>query len=382
MGTAWYDDHQHADAGHIMIRRAKDFLLVSAGDFKGDLGSVGYLGSSNENGSASGANTLYFNDRGDSQCADEAQYAGGQSNYGADAVIADEQSTLGTYIRSDLSSAYNTNDASGCYLSRLQDLRRLDSFYRSFVYVPQGNLFVVYDQAKAKASTSPRGPYLMHLRWHFPNTPNMQALRVTVTQGKSSLVMDTLLPSNAALSVVDERNNPDGNDCTQAPCTICEKGIDNAPSSCTPFGDEVNAGTMRVEVRTPGNPLSQEFLTAFQAGKRTMTPTDLHSRDVFRRLHEGRPDITSSKQKHHRPLQRPPGADAIPDILGFLSIERPRGHSAYSGRYAPWGRLHREQERIDGDRDAERIRAFHGLRRRRTSLQGLAAPRAPTVAAR
>jgi len=208
MGTAWYDDHQHADAGHIMIRRAKDFLLVSAGDFKGDLGSVGYLGSSNENGSASGANTLYFNDRGDSQCADEAQYAGGQSNYGADAVIADEQSTLGTYIRSDLSSAYNTNDPSGCYLSRLQDLRRLDSFYRSFVYVPQGNLFVVYDQAKAKPSTSPRGSYLMHLRWHFPNTPSVQGRRVTVTQGKSSLVMDTLLPSNAALSVVDERNNP------------------------------------------------------------------------------------------------------------------------------------------------------------------------------
>jgi hypothetical protein len=93
MGTAWYDDHQHADAGHIMIRRAKDFLLVSAGDFKGDLGSVGYMGSSNENGSASAANTLYFNDLGDSQCADEAQYGGGQSNYGHDAVIADEQTT-------------------------------------------------------------------------------------------------------------------------------------------------------------------------------------------------------------------------------------------------------------------------------------------------
>jgi hypothetical protein len=137
----------------------------------------------------------------------------------------------------------------------------------------------VYDQAKAKPSTGSRGPYLMHLRWHFPNTANLQGRRVTVIQGKSSLVMDTLLPSNAALTVVDERNNPDGNDCTQTPCAMCEQGVDNAPSSCKPFGDQVNAGTMRVEVRTPGNPLSQEFLTAFQAGKKTMTPTLVTSSD-------------------------------------------------------------------------------------------------------
>jgi hypothetical protein len=138
--------------------------------------------------------------------------------------------------------------------------------------VPKGNLFVVYDQAKARPSTSPHGRYLMHLRWHFPNVPKLKGKQVTVTQGASRLVLNTVLPSNAAMSVVDERHNPDGNDCSGSPCTICEQGIDGVSSACQPFGDSVNAGTERVEVRTPGNPLAQEFLTAMQAGPKSLKP--------------------------------------------------------------------------------------------------------------
>ena len=32
MGAQWWDDHQHSDAGHLIIARGSDYLLVSATD--------------------------------------------------------------------------------------------------------------------------------------------------------------------------------------------------------------------------------------------------------------------------------------------------------------------------------------------------------------
>ncbi len=292
MGAAFYDDHQHHDAGQLIIKRGRDYLLVGAGDWKGDLGSRGIYGSSTEADEAAAANTLYFNDFGDSQCSGEEQYAGGQGDWGQDRVIADDtQGVPGnayTYVRSDLSSAYNASDPSGCYGSRLHVQRELSYFYRSFVYLRSANLFILYDQVKAASSTNPHGQYVKHLRWHFPNVPRIKGHSVRVDHGTSRLLLDMLLPQNASLTPVDERHNPDGCDKGVTPCLPCDGTSDGLTSHCTPWGS--NSGTYRVEVRAPGNPLSVPFLTVIQAGEtsapamETLKLTTLDSKMVGARI--------------------------------------------------------------------------------------------------
>jgi hypothetical protein len=120
-------------------------------------------------------------------------------------------------------------------------------------------VFVVYDQVKAFTSNNPRGPYKKQMRWHVPETPAITGKIARVDHGQSRLFIDTVLPSNATLNVVDEWNNPD-------PC-------DGSVPGCMPFG--ANASTFRVEVSDPVNPLSVSFLTVLQPGSNTSTaPTD------------------------------------------------------------------------------------------------------------
>jgi hypothetical protein len=251
MGAAFYDDHQHNDAGHLWIKRGNDYLLIDATNWKGEAGGIGIVGSSRdeEYGACAAANTLHFNDFGDSQFPDMSTH-GGQSIYGKDEVIADEQNLLYSYIRSDLSTAYNygadTTDT---------NLRKLEYFYRDFVYLRHTNLFVLYDQVKAMPSSNPLGPYRKHLRWHFPIRPTVNANTVLVEKGDSRLHMAMLSPDNAAIKSVDEATNPD-------PC-------DGSVVPCDPYG--MDCGTWRIEVGDPGNPLFVPFLTVLQSGARSLS---------------------------------------------------------------------------------------------------------------
>ena len=73
--------------------------------------------------------------------------------------------------------------------------------------------------------------------------------------GQSRLFIDTVLPANASLTVVDEWKNTD-------PCNGSDPG-------CVPF--EANAATFRIEVRDPQNPLYTPFLTVLQPGSNAST---------------------------------------------------------------------------------------------------------------
>jgi hypothetical protein len=256
MGSQWWDDHQHYAAGHLLIAHGSDYLLVSAGDWKSatDIdgnpvhGGSGVLGPSLEYQESSLSNTLYFDDFGDFQSTNEIA-SGGQYAVGIDQVVADELNSDYGYVRSDLSSAYNRagdpDDTPN---------RKLDFFYRNFFYLRAADVFVVYDQVKASASANPRGPYAKHIRWHIPAAPVITGKTARIDQGQSRLFINTVLPANASLSVVDELNNPD-------PC-------DGSVPACVPFGI-ANAGTYRIEVRDPSNPLFVAFLTVLQPGNNT-----------------------------------------------------------------------------------------------------------------
>lgn len=262
MGSQWWDDHQHYTAGHLIMARGSDYLLVSATDWKSATdvngnpihGGSGIYGGSLEYLESSLNNTLYFDDFGDFQATDE-QRSGGQSSAGIDEVVAEELNQDLSYVRSDLSSAYN----------RIGDPtdtpnRKLEYFYRNFLYLRTPNVFVVYDQVKAKPSVNPNGAYKKLIRWHVPSAPVIGGRLAQLDQGQSRLFLDMVLPVNASLSVVDELSNPD-------PC-------DGSVPSCVPFG-QANAGTYRIEVRDPLNPLFVPFLTVLQAGTSTSAaPSD------------------------------------------------------------------------------------------------------------
>jgi hypothetical protein len=254
MGCAWYDDHQHADAGSLIVARGGDFLLVDAGSWKGDAGSSGVVGSSTEEDNAAAANTLWFDDFGEFQRPwiggdnRDPQYAGGQAIYGKDEVVAAELTDGYAYVRSDLSTAYNRSGDPADQVDR-----KLDHFYRSVCYVRAADLFVVYDQTAAKPSSNPRGPYRRQLRWHLPDKPTVAGARAAVEQGASRLQIDTLLPARPTIAAVDESHNPD-------PC-------DGVVTPCTPYEDwQSRSGTWRLEVRDPREPLALPFLTVLQPG--------------------------------------------------------------------------------------------------------------------
>lgn len=252
MGSQWWDDHEHYDAGHLIIARGSDYLLVGAGDWKTEVdgsgnplyGRSGILGTSLQALQSSVFNTLYFDDFGDFQGTDD-RASGGQSAVGIDQVVASELTSDFSYVRSDLSTAYNRagdpDDTPN---------RRLDFFYRNFVYLRGANVFVVYDQVQARPSSNPRGAYKKHVRWHLPERPTVAGKLARIDHGQSRLFIDTVLPANATLAVVDEWMNPD-------PC-------DGTVAGCTPFG--ANAATFRVEVSDPQNPPFIPFLTVLQPG--------------------------------------------------------------------------------------------------------------------
>lgn len=240
MGAAWWDDHQHYDAGSILVRRANDWLIVDAASWMGPLNGHGLVGGSTEADNAAAANTLFFHDWGDFQRVSEQQYLGGQGAWGLDLVAGAEQNDAYTYVRSDLSTAYNNGGDPAA-----QAGRRLDFFYRSFLYLRSAGVFAVFDQVKVEASSNPHGPYLKHLRWHVPARPSFAGNRTTVLHGVSRLDLDTVLPAGAGLTAVDESANPDKN---LIPCV-----------------NPCNSGTYRVEVRDPADSLSPVFLTVFEA---------------------------------------------------------------------------------------------------------------------
>jgi hypothetical protein len=258
MGPQWWDDHQHYDAGHLIIARGSDYLLVSATDWKTEFdgagnplyGRSGVLGESLEALQSSLANTLYFDDFGDFQGTDD-RGSGGQSAFGIDEVVAGELNQDFSYVRSDLSTAYNRAGEQTDTPNR-----KLDFFYRNFLYLRASNTFVVYDQVQAKPSSNSRGAYKKHIRWHVPERPVITGKLARVDHGQSRLFIDTVLPANASPAVVDEWTNPD-------PC-------DGSVPGCVPFG--ANAATFRIEVSDPQNPLFIPFLTVLQPGSNTSSP--------------------------------------------------------------------------------------------------------------
>lgn len=243
MGTSLYEGHEHRQAGHIALKRNNDFLLIEASIFKSSPGEDcgGLVGNNVYATNSAFCNTLFFHDYND-YMYEGGEYIGGQSVWGHDEVVAAEQNNDFSYIRSDLTSAYYRS-----YDTTQLAARKLHYFYRNFLYLPNANVFVVFDQVKASNSTNPNGQYIKELRWHTPGTPSINNNHVTAIYRQSKLYLHTLLPTNATVSLINESNNPDNTDYYG--------GADN------------NSDTWRIAVKhSDANVLEHPFLTVFQAG--------------------------------------------------------------------------------------------------------------------
>lgn len=240
-GNFQYDDHQHFDAGSIELKKGSYYLLTDAGSWK-DGDPNGFTGNNTLAENSGSKNTLFFNDYGDYMPIDY-RTVGGQFYYGKDQVAANEQNNTFTRIRSNCTSAYNRNVNQADTVNR-----KLDFFYRDFLYLRDADIFVMYDKVKNKSRAS--GPaYEKHLRWHFPaNAPAVNGNSITAVHGNAKLYIHTLLPAaNLNINVVNEINNPD-----------------NTIGSWINY--YYNSETWRAEVKDATNPLQYDFLSVLQPG--------------------------------------------------------------------------------------------------------------------
>lgn len=253
MGSSHNTDHQHFHAGHIHIVRGKDQVLVSPSNYKVGPDGIGVSGNSADYVEMSAhKNTLYFDDW-ETYRPKSAGRMGGQDGYGFDRPITNEFADDYVYLRSDLSSAYNfigwhnvLNTTQ--YLSDTIN-RKLEHFYRNYVYIPDAGKFVVFDQVKVKQSNHPKGDFERHLRWHFANEPVVNGNTLRQDKGNSRLWLTTLAPSNPQYTKYYLWNtNPDN--------------WTNDPNLNYMFKSQ----HWRVEMRDPAKPLEQSYLTAMQVG--------------------------------------------------------------------------------------------------------------------
>ena len=251
MGAAIFDDHSHFQSGHIAMYRGKDNLLLSTLNWRSDATNLGVTGTSLQYNTFSAAtNTLFVNDRGTYQSTNNGMMCvGGQNYYGKNELIASEMLDSLTYIRSDLSSAYN-NMTGGGLADTLN--RAVQKFYRNFLYLRTPNVLAVYDYVKAKHAAS-GAEFDKHIRWHCSVQPSVSGKSVKITKGNSSLFIHTVLPSNSTITTVNESSNNSDN--------IYGSG----------FASYFDLGTWRTEVRDSLNPLKETYLSILQPGASNQT---------------------------------------------------------------------------------------------------------------
>lgn len=257
MGAAYYDDHAHNNAGHFKILRGDsydgdDILLVGANEVGngGDFGTQnGIEGETTYGFSSSFSNTLFIDDYDDYDGASQVfrNTVGGQFGNGYDEPSHVEQTDDFSHFRSDLTSSYYNN-----YYDPDTADRSIRYYFRTFLYLRNSDITLVYDNLLAKNSTNALGQYQKHLRWHFLEEPTINGNNIGVQMGNSKLNIHTVIPTVVNINTVNESANPD-----------------NTFGSVLDY--HFNTNTWRAEVNVPGNPLKQDFLSVFQPGDLTLT---------------------------------------------------------------------------------------------------------------
>lgn len=179
-------------AGHINIQRGSDYLLVSAGQWKGTTGIYG--SPFNFRLESVAYNTLYFLDDNTYCKATDRSYEGCQGDIGTTKILNYETGAGYSYEKADLTSAY--------YASRYLTTpakRTLTHFYRNFVSLGGGATVVVYDCTRSTSAA-----FTKRLHWYVnpQGTTVVDGTLVTTDLGSSRLHIKTVYPKDATTKVV------------------------------------------------------------------------------------------------------------------------------------------------------------------------------------
>jgi hypothetical protein len=183
-GARYITGHQNKDAGNITIQRGQDYLLVDGSQYRSGSGSsgtpAGNLGNQNEN-------TLQFADQGDYNYTGAA-YTGGQGVWGDNNILNYEDSPAYTYVRSNLTSAYDITT-----LKQDPSNRSLISYTRALMYL-RPDITIIQDIVNGRKAT-----YTKRLRFHFPSPVVKSGNNYTVTSGTSRLEVSTIAPAQVSI---------------------------------------------------------------------------------------------------------------------------------------------------------------------------------------
>ena len=152
-GATGFTDHYNLTSGDVEVQRGSDYLLATAGQWKGTNGYAGtpYI----EGTSAQYSNTLYFNDGGAYDYTDPP-YVGGEAYWGATSILAKRTDANVAYQLADLDTAYDITPG-----ARAPANRTARFYYRSVAYLG-GNTVFVFDRFRSKSSA-----YTKRLQWHL-----------------------------------------------------------------------------------------------------------------------------------------------------------------------------------------------------------------------
>jgi len=188
-GATGFTDHYNLTAGDLEVQRGSDYLLATAGQWKG---ANGYVGTPyNDNGAAEYSNTVYFNDGGTYDYTGAA-YAGGQAYWGVTSILAQRTDANVSYELADLGTAYDIRPD-----QRVPANRTTRFYYRAVAYLG-GNTIFVWDRFRSKSPA-----YTKRLQWHLnpTNPPSVNGSLVSTATGSSALFIDTLLPATPAITL-------------------------------------------------------------------------------------------------------------------------------------------------------------------------------------
>jgi hypothetical protein len=227
-GTQQYTGHQMLGAGNVTIQRGQDYLLVNAGQWKG---ADGYVGSpSTFSLDSVWLNTLSVTDI-KTNCIVGSWYGQGCQSpfHGAGiAPVAHFEGNDYTFSEADLRYAYWTNSG----------ISPFSVYHRTFLNI--GGVSFVFDRATLVDYTVATRKLL----WHFPAnaTAALTGSVEAISKGSSTLWIDTLLPSNASITTLQDM---------------------------TEWGGSTPNGTKRIEVSDPNatSTADTRFLTV-------LTPTE------------------------------------------------------------------------------------------------------------
>jgi hypothetical protein len=190
--NAWFrSTHQGRIAGHISVQRGNDFLMIYAGQWRGETG-VAENGANTNYNMAKGGNTLFHADGG-AYSYTGYEYLGGQGYWGDADLQAQETDVAGgyAYAKGNLTSAYYMGSGDSANLTGLT----LTQFLRSTITEGSG-VVVVFDRV-VRTSAGYTDKFLWH--FHKQASVSVSGTTVTVALGTSKLFLKVLVPASPTI---------------------------------------------------------------------------------------------------------------------------------------------------------------------------------------